>query len=247
MPKIFVLAALVLSVAIPALAATPSGEAVTINSTDNVAVSATFFKGKAEKGPAVVLVHMLGRSRADWTPILEKYLLPEAPFSYLAIDLRGHGDSTKQDGKTISYSEFSTKEWNGAVADVAAAVAYLRSRPDVDGDKIAIVGASIGANLALRYAAFDPKIRAIALLSPGGDYHGVTVGGTVMKAYGDRPIFLAASHEDSPANDTVPALAQLSKGTKVVEIYPGTLHGTKMFGAQPLDKQLTDFLKEYLK
>lgn len=234
-----------------ALAADAAGTAVTFDTSDGVKISAVFVKGPAAKGPAVVLLPMLGRTKADWDPIISKCLLPETGFSFLAIDVRGHGSSTGQGDKTLNWKDFSARDFNDAVRDVEAAVKWLRARPDVDGDKIGIIGASIGANLALVYAASDPAIKVVALLSAAMDFRGVKIE-QAMKDYGKRPVFIAASNEDGPAANSIRVLQKLSqadpvKGEGVGRLFDGNLRGTEMFFAQPLDRLLTDFLKKWLK
>jgi uncharacterized protein len=51
-------------------------------------------------------------------------------------------------------------------ADTDAAVAWLRGQPCVDGDRIALIGASTGSHPALICAADDPRIAAIVGVSP---------------------------------------------------------------------------------
>ncbi len=220
-------------------------ENLTLKTSDGVKISGYFIKVDNEKSPAVVLLHMLSRTKEDWEPVLHEYLLPETKFSYLAIDLRGHGESTSQNGETINWKNFSGEDFNNMVLDVAAAVDYLRSRKDIDPGRIAIIGASIGANVAINYAAQDPKIKAVALLSAGRNYKGVATFDAMQK-YGDRPVFLAASKEDIPAGLNIRGLAKRARGTKVVKLFPGNLHGTRMFGACMLDGPLVAFLKKNL-
>jgi hypothetical protein len=55
--------------------------------------------------------------------------------------------------------------------DVASAVAYLRTRRDIDGTRIALAGHSEGGLIAPLVAAKDPTVRAIALLA-GPAYNG---------------------------------------------------------------------------
>jgi dienelactone hydrolase len=49
--------------------------------------------------------------------------------------------------------------------DIRAAVAYLRSRPDIDGDRIALVGHSEGGLIAPMVARTDPRLAAIVLMA----------------------------------------------------------------------------------
>ncbi|MDR2985792.1 MAG: alpha/beta hydrolase [Nocardiopsaceae bacterium] len=51
---------------------------------------------------------------------------------------------------------------DGKLADLRAAVSYLRGRPEVDGERIGAVGICLGGGYALRFAAFDPRVRAFA-------------------------------------------------------------------------------------
>lgn len=58
--------------------------------------------------------------------------------------------------------------------DAAAAIAYLRTRPDIDSKRIAIGGVSHGAGVALAVAGRDPAISAVVMLAwPVGASEGV--------------------------------------------------------------------------
>lgn len=220
-------------------------EPVELKTSDGVSVSGYFVKGGGGKAPAVVLLHMLGGAKEDWDGILRDCLLPGTTFSYLAIDLRGHGESTRKDGESISAASFGEGDFRDMTRDVKAAVDYLRRRDDVDGDSIAVVGASIGANVAINYAAEDERIKAAAMLSGALDYRGVTTADAIAR-YGVRPLFLAAAKEDLPAGRQIKRMAAKAGGRKVVSILQGNLHGTRMFGATPVGDQLADFLNTYL-
>jgi dienelactone hydrolase len=52
------------------------------------------------------------------------------------------------------------------VETVSRAVDYLRARPEVNPDRIGIVGVSKGSELALLAAASDPRIKSVAVVSP---------------------------------------------------------------------------------
>ncbi len=250
MKRIILSALALVTIAGAALAAETSAplqrEDVTFATSDGVTVSAFFVRGRTEKAPVVILLHMLGGSKEDWVPILEKYLVPETPYAWLALDLRGHGGSTTRNGKTISYGDFTPGDWNAAVGDVAAAKQYLSTRSDVDMDHLAIMGASIGANIALRYAATDPSVKALVLLSPGTSYRGVATS-DAMVAYGNRPVLLAAAEEDGAAIEAARTLPKSARGQMLVKVFPGNIHGTRMFGVYPVAGQIADFLAEYMK
>jgi pimeloyl-ACP methyl ester carboxylesterase len=183
--------------------------------------------------PAVLLLHMYGGSRIDWGP--EAEILQQAGIASLAIDLRGQGETG------------GAEDWGLAVEDLSAAHAWIERQPAADAERRGTVGASIGANLALTHAARDPSIRAVALLSPGMDYFGVSLEG-LMAVYGERPILLAASAKDTYSADTIQVLAGEGTQTAVPLLYPGSSHGTELLYRTQglLLEELIRFLQESL-
>ncbi|MFC6085542.1 alpha/beta hydrolase [Sphaerisporangium aureirubrum] len=80
--------------------------------------------------------------------------LAEAGYVTLAFDHRNFGAS----GGSPRHHE----DPQGKLTDLRSAVSYLRTRPEVDGDRIGVVGICLGAGYALRFAAFDPRVKVFA-------------------------------------------------------------------------------------
>ena len=99
--------------------------------------------------PAVVLVHGWNRNAERMLPYVR--ILHPAGYHLLAFDARHHGASDP-DGHA-SMKKFSE--------DIRAAVSWLMERPEVDADRVAVVGLSIGGSAAIHAAAHDPRIRAV--------------------------------------------------------------------------------------
>ncbi|MFC4591798.1 alpha/beta hydrolase [Sphaerisporangium corydalis] len=78
--------------------------------------------------------------------------LAEAGYVTLAFDHRNFGES----GGTPRRHE----DPQGKLADLRAAVSYLRGLPSVDPGRIGAVGICLGGGYALRFAAFDPRVKA---------------------------------------------------------------------------------------
>jgi len=175
--------------------------------------SATLVKG-SKKG--VLLVHMLGRDRTDWSSLARK--LHQTKFSTIAIDLRGHGKSAKA-GATLDQSDYSSM-----LSDLEAGANWLRSKGIED---ISCVGASIGANLCAQLGAKDPRIVNLVLLSAGLNYKGIT-SGDALKNYGNRPVLLVAAEDDRFAPRSAAALEEVAQGQVHYELLPEGGHGTKM-------------------
>jgi len=172
---------------------------------------------------------MYGTDRRSWEPFSAE--LTGAGIASLAIDLRGHGETG------------GAEEWQLAQQDVAAAFEWLRRAPGVDPTRVGIVGASIGANLALVQAASYPsEVAAAALLSPGMDYFRVKIDGLAQEARG-VPLFLAASEGDGYSAETVSILAEEAAANHELSVFAGASHGTEMLAEHPqLAGKLISFL-----
>ena len=80
-------------------------------------------------------------------------------YALLDIDQRAEGESG---GNFCTYGLYETR-------DVAAALTYLQSRPDVDSRRLGIYGSSMGSMTAIHAAAQLPAFRAVAVESPFAD------------------------------------------------------------------------------
>ena len=80
-------------------------------------------------------------------------------FAVLTFDKRGHGESTGDYGRAT---------YHVLTADAAAAVEFLRARPEVTREAVGVWGLSQGALIAPRLAARIPSLRFIVAVSPPG-------------------------------------------------------------------------------
>jgi len=211
------------------------GHTVALRTTDGITLSASLYEASRQPAPAVVLVHMLTRTRADWAGVAEQ--LQQAGVVVLVPDLRGHGDSAGSYDPAGDLSIFQR--------DVQAALGLLRARSDVSPGRIGIAGASLGANLAVLTAAADGGVRSVALLSPGLDYRGVRCD-SAMRKYGERPALLVAASNDPYALRTVKSLATIGAPREVLTL-EGAGHGTAMLARDPdLAGRLVEWFKKTL-
>jgi pimeloyl-ACP methyl ester carboxylesterase len=127
----------------------------------------------AAKIPAVVTISGSGpQDRDSRISIVPNY----APFRDIADTLSRRGIAVLRfDDRGVGASGGASSRENATSADfaddVASAVAYLRTRADIDGTRIALAGHSEGGFIAPMVAAKDPTVRAIALLA-GPAYNG---------------------------------------------------------------------------
>lgn len=185
----------------------------------------------------VILLHMLDKDHSSWDTFAEQLYLEN--YSVIAVDLRGHGKSAENTG---SWEEFSKEDFNNMVLDVKEAKEFALHEKKT---RFVIIGASIGANLALNYAAKDNEVLGVALLSPGLDYRGVNIKNAILN-YGQRPILLAASEDDKYSADTVNELTTKLFGKKKLVMFKDAGHGTEMLKWSELDKEIIAWLKEVI-
>lgn len=182
--------------------------------------------------PGVILLHMLWSDRTVWEDYAHE--LAGNGIAVFALDMRGHGET----GGEVN--------WDLAEEDIQFVWENLADRPDIDANRTGIVGASIGANMALISGENEPQIRTVVLLSPGLSYAGVETS-DAMVAYGERPVFIVASEEDTYSADSSRKLHELAVGDSRLEIYQGAGHGTNMLENEPgLGAEVIEYLKEFL-
>lgn len=232
----------VLSVLTP-LATPVSSAAVplTLRTDDGVAIAATWYPASARPAPAVILVHMLGRSRRDWEELAGR--LAADGVSALTIDLRGHGESRGAIGTTAD----GQQDLKPMVLDVRAARKHLAERGEVLAGRLGLAGASLGANL-VGLEAGDPAVKSMALLSPSLEYRGLRIEPAVRKLT-SRALLLVASDNDPYALRSARELHKAAGGggTRELLVLPQAGHGTAMLARHPdLNRALVDWFRRTL-
>jgi pimeloyl-ACP methyl ester carboxylesterase len=195
----------------------PVLETVEVQAGDDLLLKGDYYAPAAENAPAVLLLHQLGSNRASWSPLIPALL--DAGYAVLAVDLRGHGETSGE------------INWMAATEDVQAWLDWLRAQPGIRADAVTVIGASIGANLALVGCGSDPDCVTVIALSPSTDYFGVTTENAVSAGLRLRSALLVTARNDHPSVDGVRELFELARGEIGVQIYAGAIHGTGMLAA----------------
>ncbi|MEA3249096.1 MAG: alpha/beta fold hydrolase [Patescibacteria group bacterium] len=219
-------------------------EKVSFNTEDGVTIVADHYTGEPD-GPAALLLHMMPAMKESWLGFAEA-LLAEGFTHVLAIDLRGHGESTDRGGEKLDYKHFEDLDHQAKIKDVEAAVAWLEERGVVKG-RLAVVGASIGANLAIAYGGAHDEVPAVVALSPGFDYRGVTTPDKVEMFAESQGLYLVASEDDTLSFETNRKLAVI-KDDAILKEFKEAGHGTTMFELAPdLMAEVVGWMKEIVK
>jgi dienelactone hydrolase len=211
---------------------------VSIRTDDGVTLAATWYEPPSRPGPAVILVHMLHRSRKEWDAVAQH--LASEGIGALAFDLRGHGESSAGPPPAAGQSEYASM-----VQDIRAVRRHLAQRSDVQQSRVGVIGASIGANLAALAVSGDATIASLALLSPSVDYRGLRITEAMRKV--KRPMLLVAGDDDPYASRSARELQKEGGGVRELLILKQAGHGTLMLSRDPsLTGALVDWFRRTL-
>ena len=218
--------------AVPARPAEPQAlkiEEVTIPTGDNVQISATYYHGaRGEESIPLLLLHGFGakHNRTDYTKEFAP-LLQSKGFAVIVPDLRGHGESTRLKtirGKdeTLDAATFAPQQFGLMVTqDLTAVKDFLWARNnahELNLDKLCVVGAEMGASLAVDFTLYDSMgyeqgrsnygslklgrfVKALVLLSPETSFKGISVPHAVQNpaVWNDISVLLLVGEADDKA------------------------------------------------
>ena len=193
-------------------------ENVKIKTEDDINLAGDYYKG-GEKG--IILLHMLSMTKRSWEDFAIE--LQKNGYSVFAIDLRGHGQSD------LNFRDFTEKEFDDMIKDVKAAKKFLDKKENV------VMGASIGANLAIKFAN---EVNGVVALSPAFNYRGIKTEDEAKNI--NKPVLIVVSEEDRQSVGDSKELNNIIKGS-VLKVYKGKGHGTNM-----LDRETKDLILNWI-
>ena len=151
------------------------------------------------KPPVILLLHGFTGSRNELEiPAVKEGIFSRAAKAWadkgvasLRIDFRGNGES---EGK------FEDMTMEGLIADAEAALDYLAASPDVDKDKMAIVGWSMGGAVGASVAGqTEHDLDSVTLWAPG-----TNMGSALALLFGTEAMKAGLAAKDTPATMKLP-------------------------------------------
>jgi len=208
---------------------------IRLTTVDDLGLSAAYYPVSTNSAAAVILLHAYGKTKDEWGTV--PILFQRNGIAVLTFDLRGHGDSnrrlTANGVEIVDYQKFGPRDFKNMLIDVNQAYDWLTSQPGIDKHRIAIIGSSIGANLALRYAAFNDEVAGLILLSPGIFYRDVRTDDVITR-YGKRPLRIVVGRDDTfpfeSSKQLITLRQQAGQSVESNELLActGNLHGAAM-------------------
>jgi len=173
-------------------------EEVRFRSEDGTELHGWLLKPGEDRAAVGTVVHFHGNARnltahvglVDW--------LAERGFNVFLFDYRGYG---KSDGRP---------KRSGVIADSRAALTYIRGRDDIDGDRLLVLGQSLGGACALAALGEGSTegVRAVAIDSSFLSYRNVAnsvLGGTFLT----KPLVWLTVSSDHDPEDSIAELEGL--------------------------------------
>jgi pimeloyl-ACP methyl ester carboxylesterase len=152
----------------------------------------------------LICCHGIHDNAAQWWQQVAR-LHARDGYGALMFDFAGHGRS---DGTTVT---FGVREQE----DVRAALDYLRTRGDVNMERIGLLGYSLGAITAVLFAAQHPEVRAVVVESAFADLQRDIAA--VFRRYTGLPPF--------PFAQLVVFWAERQTGARLAEVRPAQVIG----------------------
>jgi dienelactone hydrolase len=190
--------------------------------------------------PAILYLHGAGGDTTYWPDRLAPCAQRIGASLYAPHYLdRTHDRHATAD---IIFDGVHVPQWLETVTD---ALDYVRSRPNVDPNRIALVGVSLGAFLSLAHASLHPGIRCIAEIS-GGIVEPFASHAT--SAY-PPTLILHGEIDQVVAIDQARALEQRLQTLGIAHerhILPGETHYFTAPAAHRIVEYIADFFERYL-
>ncbi len=177
----------------------------------------------------MVFSHMMPATKESWE--IPAIHFAEKGYLGLSIDLRGHGESS---GGPKSYAKFTDEEHQKSILDLDSAAKFLMGK-GLKAEEIIFMGASIGANLSLKYIADNRDFKSTILLSPGLDYRGIEAEQLSATLAPRQRVFIISSRDDGGnAEEAKIIFSAIKDGVeKRLEIFETGGHGTDIMKHQP--------------
>jgi len=113
--------------------------------------------GKASVGPHLSLLHGFGSTKNAGNVIRPTEMLSALGYATLRFDMRGCGESEGEKGRVVCLEQ---------VEDTRSAVSWLCEQPEIDPERVGLLGSSFGAAVAVYTAGIDS--RPACVISSGG-------------------------------------------------------------------------------
>ena len=221
-----------------------SKKSVELQTADGVRVSGDWYRPSSkpdQKFSAVLLLHDFGEDRTVWESFITDLL--KNKLAALSIDLRGHGTSLLKGNQKLTVDRTWLTDTKQFPLDLGAAINWLKSQEEVDQNRIAVVGAGVGANLAFVASGEYEAVRSAVALS-GNPVEAQTLAGDI-KNFEPHSILYVATAKDDSTGEYARQFEKLTGFPVRVQVFEDSdAHGSKILQEIP---EATTLVIDWLK
>ena len=206
----------------------------------NLAGVLKYLESNTGKKPGIIFMHELIPFGNNWQSAEVVTSLIAQGYVCLILDFRGHFQSDDVPIPT-EYSQIEAFI-NETSKDVVAAIDFMKLNDKVDGDKLALVGASLGGIMAI---AANPFIEVKASVALSASQLGIY---SIFPNLDLNSTFFIAGEEDANMNGTnfsieAAAMYNNSEEPKKLKIFADNSdHGTNLLSEQGLNQEIIDWI-----
>jgi pimeloyl-ACP methyl ester carboxylesterase len=201
----------------------PAPEDLSLSTADGLDLAVTYYAGmKGKQTVPVVLLHMWKRNRNDYTELAKS--LQTLGYAVIVPDLRGHGESThlkgaRKDEKLKAATMQPAQIGFMVTKDMEAVKKFLwekNNAGELNIDKLCIVGAEMGASVAINFAVADAIaqdmnpvarsdyklgrfVKAMVLISPELSFRGLPIRANKGNLIPDIAMLIVVGKQESKA------------------------------------------------
>jgi pimeloyl-ACP methyl ester carboxylesterase len=258
----------------------PEPEDVSLTTSDGVRLAMTYYpSNRGREATPIILLHMSKGGRTDYKFLAA--MLQSQGFAVIVPDLRGHGDSTKQkvggNEYTLSAAKLPVEQYKLMVdKDMYAVKEFLwekNNAKELNLNKLCVIGAEMGASVAMNYTAFDAAgygdsdrgphygplqlglfVKALVLLSPEVSFKGLPLAPFSEEIRKNIPVLILVGKDDPKSFGEAERVAKIFKRippkkdedtTYFFKPLDTKLQGTKLLEPKTLntDKIISQFLQ----
>ncbi|MGB8265722.1 MAG: hypothetical protein WCE44_05340 [Candidatus Velthaea sp.] len=197
----------------------PDARPVTFLTSDSVHLRGSYWEPRDENAISLLLIHDAEEDRNEWDPFVP--LFRTRGWGVLAVDLRGHGESVRQDMRAdlLKPNPDDLTSSHQYPTDVRASLAFLARQPKADPAKLATIGVGLGADLA--YAGSGRGWGNASTVCVGLDEErGRALGGG--GAFAPRSIYLIFGAGDTASAASAVGFAAVAGYPAETYVYPDT-------------------------
>jgi pimeloyl-ACP methyl ester carboxylesterase len=256
-------------------------ERLTLETRDGLALNAAYYPPirPSKDVVPVILLHMAKGSSADWAPLALS--LQRAGHAVIVPDLRGHGESTQINrggvSATLDQATMRKGDFEAMVTqDLERVKKFLveeNNKENLNIRKLCVVGAELGAAVAINWAALDwswpplatgpqgQDVNGLVLITPIWSHKGMTIVNATKQDDLQRAIsvMIIAGAKDSANlkearrlhqiferfHDEPPAAQMAEKKDLFIITPPTSLQGTKMLSERSLnvERNIQEFIQ----